>query len=177
MSCLSSFPIPNATQLTPDSIGSNDPEEGKRQFLKGSLVELDNEASPAGWHAIPSSKGGVDVKKFTDTRGNNVFAQDNPDGGNEYENNYRPSGGKNLSFDFPLGWPKEGKPRDPTSTFLGFRFKARGSFTHFFSFNIQLISMLLLPNYSTLTTRSTICSTDVSCPRYALLSKDVANCL
>ncbi|KAM0746933.1 hypothetical protein T439DRAFT_329204 [Meredithblackwellia eburnea MCA 4105] len=93
--------------------GVNAPDEGKRQLLQGTLVELDEEASPVGWHTIPATfKGGKD-KQFYDTRGNNVYAQDNPDGGNGYENNYRPSGGANLTFDFPLGWPKEGTPLDP----------------------------------------------------------------
>lgn len=30
-------------------------------------------------------------------------------------NGYRPSGGANLTFDFPLGWPKSGTPLDPKS--------------------------------------------------------------
>ena len=30
---------------------------------------------------------------------------------------YRPSGGANMTFDFPLGWPKEGTPLDPASGF------------------------------------------------------------
>ena len=37
---------------------------------------------------------------YTATRGNNAIAQYNPDGGNDYENNYRPSP-KNLKFEYP----------------------------------------------------------------------------
>ena len=33
-------------------------------------------------------------------------------------NGYRPSGGANMTFDFPLHWPKEGTPLDPASTLL-----------------------------------------------------------
>lgn len=46
--------------------------------------------------------------------GNNVWASDNPDGGTNYETNYRPSGGPSMSFDFPLGWPKAGTPLEPS---------------------------------------------------------------
>jgi extracellular elastinolytic metalloproteinase len=39
---------------------------------------------------------------FTDTRGNNVFAQDNPSGGAGWINNYRPSCGSALDCRFPI---------------------------------------------------------------------------
>ncbi|KAL8280180.1 hypothetical protein RQP46_007510 [Phenoliferia psychrophenolica] len=94
--------------------GINAPDVGKRELLKGSLVELDNEASPAGWHTIPAAYKGGKEQYFKDTRGNNVYAQDNKDGGNSM-NGYRPSGGANMTFDFPLGWPKEGTPLDPAT--------------------------------------------------------------
>ncbi|KAK4701068.1 extracellular elastinolytic metalloproteinase, partial [Phenoliferia sp. Uapishka_3] len=94
--------------------GVNAPDVGKRELLTGSLIELDNEASPVGWHTIPATfKGGKDVS-FRDTRGNNVYAQDNKDGGNSM-NGYRPSGGADMAFDFPLHWPKEGTPLDPAT--------------------------------------------------------------
>ncbi|KAI5476506.1 Extracellular metalloproteinase 4 [Pseudohyphozyma bogoriensis] len=93
--------------------GINAPDEGKRELLKGSLIELDNEASPVGWHTIPPFYKGGSPKHYTTTRGNNVHAQDNPDGGNSYEYNYRPDAGSNLTFDFPLGWPKAGTPLEP----------------------------------------------------------------
>lgn len=85
----------------------------------------DQQASPLGWHAVPASPdstvppsapkhwqseyGWSDLMNsglganFTDTRGNNVFAQDNPTGGSSYELNYRPNA-EHLNFTFPLGW-------------------------------------------------------------------------
>lgn len=58
---------------------------------------------------------------MTDTRGNNVFAQDNPSGGNEYELNYRPQA-EHLNFTYLLGWDChestgdcKGKDIDPKS--------------------------------------------------------------
>jgi extracellular elastinolytic metalloproteinase len=50
-------------------------------------------ASPNGWH-----KAGT--KLYTDTRGNNGFAQENWDAGSDYINNQRASGGSSLKFDF-----------------------------------------------------------------------------
>ncbi|KAI9356962.1 Fungalysin metallopeptidase-domain-containing protein [Zopfochytrium polystomum] len=74
-------------------LGINDPESGSRSTVVDPAHTL---ASPLGWH----SHGGK--KHFTDTRGNNVYAQENLDGRNEWENNGRPDGGKSLSFDFPV---------------------------------------------------------------------------
>ena len=80
--------------------------------------DMRHSASPAGWHVIPSEyKGGKD-SLYLDTRGNNVLAQDNPDGGNSM-NGYRPSGGSDLTFDFKLGWPKAGHVLDPASASTG----------------------------------------------------------
>jgi len=120
---------------------SNAPDVGKRSVLKGSLVELDKEgkhrldvhltlsivdpsltlvhlsvvplvASPAGWHHVPSeSKGGEDIFYY-ETRGNNVLAQDNLDGGNSM-NGFRANGGKKMEFDFAIHMPKAGTPLDP----------------------------------------------------------------
>ncbi|KAK4054892.1 hypothetical protein OIV83_000816 [Microbotryomycetes sp. JL201] len=94
--------------------GINAPNEGKRAVLTGKDVEIDKEASPAGWHTIPADyKGGKDTV-YHDTRGNNVLAQDNPDGGNSM-NGFRPSGGSKMVFDFKLGWPKSGHTLDPAT--------------------------------------------------------------
>ncbi|KAM0793234.1 hypothetical protein ACM66B_000698 [Microbotryomycetes sp. NB124-2] len=94
--------------------GINAPDEGKRAVLTGKDVELDKEASPAGWHTIPAEyKGGKDTV-YHDTRGNNVLAQDNPDGGNSM-NGYRPNGGSKMVFDYKLGWPKSGHTLDPAT--------------------------------------------------------------
>ncbi|KAJ1925827.1 hypothetical protein IWQ60_004314 [Tieghemiomyces parasiticus] len=74
-------------------LGINDPLDGNRTLLTD---PHDKEASPLGWH----DKG--HGEKFTDTRGNNVYAQENLEGANQWVNNHRPSGGEGLIFDFPL---------------------------------------------------------------------------
>lgn len=58
---------------------------------------------------------------MTDTRGNNVFAQDNPTGGNTFEQNFRPQA-EHLNFTWMLGWDChestgdcKGKDIDPKS--------------------------------------------------------------
>lgn len=53
----------------------------------------DPDASPLGWHDTGSTQ-------FTDTRGNNVFAQEDTDANNA--GGRRPDGGSDLIFDFPL---------------------------------------------------------------------------
>lgn len=67
------------------------PEEGARTLVSG--VE-DTLASPFGWH----DTDGVDGAEFTDTRGNNVVAQTDPDGNDSV--GFRPDGGTGLTFDF-----------------------------------------------------------------------------
>ncbi|MFC4741045.1 T9SS-dependent M36 family metallopeptidase [Flavobacterium ponti] len=54
-------------------------------------------ASPYGWHDV----NGVAGNEFTDTRGNNVYAQEDADGNNG--TGASPSGGAGLLFDFPYG--------------------------------------------------------------------------
>ncbi|KPV78354.1 uncharacterized protein RHOBADRAFT_23357 [Rhodotorula graminis WP1] len=99
--------------------GVNAPDEGKRAVLRGTLVELDAEASPAGWHTVPGEKrpygDGVTPDTFYyETRGNNVMAQDNPSGGNS-ASGFRANGGKDMNFKFGIHMPKEGHPLEPTS--------------------------------------------------------------
>ncbi|GAA5995133.1 hypothetical protein JCM5350_002779, partial [Sporobolomyces pararoseus] len=110
--------IAKLKQLSPEykvyPWGVNAPDEGKRKILKGSLVELDKEASPAGWHYVPSERKGGSEIFYYETRGNNVLAQDNPDGGNSM-NGFRANGGKDLKFDFPIHMTKPGTPHDPTT--------------------------------------------------------------
>lgn len=98
-----------------DVTHSNDPVEGKRHLLTGSLVELDSAASPSGWHTVPALSVSVPEVYYDDTRGNNVVAQDNIDGGNNWLHNYRPHGGEDMAFDFHLGLPKAGTPLSPKS--------------------------------------------------------------
>ena len=99
--------------------GVNAPDEGKRAVLRGTLVELDDEASPAGWHTVPGEKrpfgdGMTPDTFYYETRGNNVMAQDNPSGGNS-ASGFRANGGKDMSFKFGIHMPKEGHPLEPTS--------------------------------------------------------------
>ncbi|SGY34386.1 BQ5605_C002g01624 [Microbotryum silenes-dioicae] len=94
--------------------GENDPTEGKRELLSGKKLLMDDEASPSGWHTVESEFEHEEATLYSDTRGNNVFAQDNVDGGNSM-NGHRPSGGKSLTFDFKLGWPKAGTPLEPST--------------------------------------------------------------
>lgn len=78
-------------------LGINDPTEGPRQKL---VDPAHPQASPIGWNAQkPNPRA---IKFFTKTMGNNVIAQDNPDGRGEWKSNHRPDGGKALDFDFEL---------------------------------------------------------------------------
>ncbi|KAL0566263.1 hypothetical protein V5O48_015751 [Marasmius crinis-equi] len=85
--------------------GINDPECGNRSVVEENFDSL---ASPIGWHSLPyevdpSFKGVKPRKEFyrntTTTFGNNVFAQENWEGANNYLNNYRPEA-EDLKFDF-----------------------------------------------------------------------------
>lgn len=81
-------------------LGTNDPNDGPRKVL----VDPHNKnGSPLGWH-----DQGKD-KKYTTTVGNNVYAQDNVDGAEDWKQNYRPNGGDNLVFDFKLNLDKKPK--------------------------------------------------------------------
>ncbi|CAG8457263.1 4534_t:CDS:2 [Ambispora gerdemannii] len=81
-------------------IGINDPSDGSRETV---IDPADKLASPLGWHSQSRKKN------FTVTIGNNVFAHENLAGSWEWENNYRPEGGQDLNFDFPLSLEKTPK--------------------------------------------------------------------
>jgi hypothetical protein len=66
------------------------PSEGETTLV---IDPADSQASPEGWH----STGTTD---YTDTRGNNVFAQEDTDANNS--GGRRPDGGAALVFDFPV---------------------------------------------------------------------------
>ncbi|RYP55110.1 hypothetical protein DL768_000229 [Monosporascus sp. mg162] len=70
--------------------GINDPDESDREIVTD---PWDLDASEFTWHSDGS-------KNYTTTWGNNGFAQNNPTGGSQYENNYRPSS-PSLSFEYP----------------------------------------------------------------------------
>jgi len=76
-------------------IGVNDPSDGSR--VVGNNPE-NKDASPDGWHNQGNGR------TFTNTIGNNVYAQENWAGGTSWQNNYRPSGGSGLSFNFPINF-------------------------------------------------------------------------
>lgn len=79
------------------------PQQGVRSLVTN---PEDLVASPYGWHDV----NGLPGAEFFDTRGNNVFVQEDRDG-DAYNQNpllggvaavgYRPSGGPGLIFDFP----------------------------------------------------------------------------
>ncbi|EJD00359.1 uncharacterized protein FOMMEDRAFT_22193 [Fomitiporia mediterranea MF3/22] len=94
------------------SWGINDPEVGNRTHEKESSDKL---ASPLGWHSIPAvndpksvgrGHGKVTINNYTTTWGNNVFAHENWEGRNNWEDNYRPDTGLDLKFNFTYD-PKE----------------------------------------------------------------------
>ncbi|NQU38885.1 MAG: hypothetical protein HQ523_02940 [Lentisphaerae bacterium] len=67
------------------------PDDGPRTTVTN---PADATASPFGWH----DTNGVAGAEFTDTRGNNVYAQEDADGNNT--GGIRPDGGASLIFDF-----------------------------------------------------------------------------
>jgi cysteine-rich repeat protein len=69
------------------------PDEGPRTLVAD---PADPVASPFGWHDTNGAPGA----EFTDTRGNNVLAQEDADA--DDAGGYRPDGGGALDFDFPL---------------------------------------------------------------------------
>ena len=69
------------------------PDEGPRVLSSGIA---DPVASPYGWHDTDGATGA----EFTDTRGNNVFAQEDEDG--DDAGGQRPDGGPGLTFDLPI---------------------------------------------------------------------------
>jgi extracellular elastinolytic metalloproteinase len=73
--------------------GTNDPNEGPRKLITN---PQNLKASPAGWHTM----GPMETKPITVTMGNNVYAQENKEGQDNWKKNYRPDGGKSLVFDF-----------------------------------------------------------------------------
>ncbi|KAI9218394.1 Fungalysin metallopeptidase-domain-containing protein [Blastocladiella britannica] len=74
-------------------VGQVSPADGGLKTVTAQIGGvIDKTASPLGWHAQSTTK------KFTDTRGNNVYAQDNPTGGDSWINNKRPDGGSALDF-------------------------------------------------------------------------------
>jgi extracellular elastinolytic metalloproteinase len=74
-------------------IGVNDPLDGARQNLHNPADE--DGGSRLAWH-----RQTADGAAFQDTRGNNVYAQENWSGGTGWQNNYRPTGRNTHDFDY-----------------------------------------------------------------------------
>ena len=72
------------------------PDEGAHIITSPPTLTADPIASPLGWH----DANGVPGADFTDTRGNNVYAQEDADANDV--GGFRPVGGPNLIFEFPL---------------------------------------------------------------------------
>ena len=107
--------------------GLNDPTEGVRTYEKGNRYD---EASPAGWHTVPGRRSPFEADStddtrvvqgngtyYTDTRGNNVFAQADLSGNGDWRTGtlHRPKGkadsarGSDMTFDYPFPWRKAEK--------------------------------------------------------------------
>jgi extracellular elastinolytic metalloproteinase len=74
------------------------PSHGPRVLVGAEAA--DPLASPQGWHYAPGGN-------FTTTRGNNVFAYEDPNNDNNYVTNYSPDGGPGLVFDFPVDFAQQ----------------------------------------------------------------------
>lgn len=74
------------------------PNDGNRTL---EVDPHDLTASPYGWH----DTDGVDGAEFTDTRGNNVFAQEDADANDS--GGARPDGGDELIFDFDIDFSQD----------------------------------------------------------------------
>ena len=72
------------------------PDEGAHVVTSPPTLVADPIASPLGWH----DANGVPGADFTDTRGNNVYAQEDADANDL--GGFRPVGGPSLTFDFPV---------------------------------------------------------------------------
>ncbi|KAG8830292.1 Fungalysin/Thermolysin Extracellular metalloproteinase 5 [Serendipita sp. 399] len=102
--------------------GINDPDCGARSL---EVAPYDEVASPLGWHSLPASKDarsrnkrftGDLILNVTQTYGNNVYAHEDWAGRNDWLDNYRPDGGKDLVFDYSYKLKlKNGTWADPKS--------------------------------------------------------------
>ncbi|HEX8659095.1 MAG TPA: T9SS-dependent M36 family metallopeptidase [Hymenobacter sp.] len=74
------------------------PSHGPRALVGPSAA--DSLASPQGWHYSPSGN-------FTTTRGNNVYAYEDPLNTGFTATSYSPDGGPGLNFDFPIDFSQQ----------------------------------------------------------------------
>ena len=85
-------------------LGYNDPRDGPRKLVANPEHPL---ASPSGWNSFKSNNGKIVLNK--DTQGNNVFAQDNPNGRNDWRKNHR------FSSEEGIFSPNLNLTKEPTS--------------------------------------------------------------
>lgn len=88
-------------------LGINDPSDGKRKKVHD---PADATASHLGWHSVPRKNAQAgEVDTYTTTMGNNVVAHENLNGrmSDDYLTKYRPDGGSELRFNFPLDLKSE----------------------------------------------------------------------
>ncbi|KAJ2355343.1 hypothetical protein GGF43_002739 [Coemansia sp. RSA 2618] len=84
------FSLDEGYRVLPYSVLS--PDDGERQLL---INPAHREASPKGWITLNM------------TAGNNVWAQTNPSGGNDWIGNFRPTAHPQGMFDFPFDKTRE----------------------------------------------------------------------
>lgn len=90
--------------------GYNDPNDTLQKLVKN---PHDKWASPDGWHAQGALAKGA--KTYNVTIGNNAYTHTNPDGGNDWQKNYRPSGhvdeNGDIVFDYVADFEND-EPQD-----------------------------------------------------------------
>jgi extracellular elastinolytic metalloproteinase len=88
--------VPNTGSYRVFPMPVESPSHGSRTLVSGAADAI---ASPQGWHHTPF---GVDTR----TRGNNVFAYEDPNNNGSFDN-HSPDGGTALNFDYPLDLSQE----------------------------------------------------------------------
>ena len=89
--------------------GFNDPSATEQVMVHNPHDEF---ASPEGWHAQGTMESGHALI-FNVTIGNNAYAHTNPDGGYNWEQNYRPSGKIGDEGDIKFDYKADFKGQEP----------------------------------------------------------------
>jgi hypothetical protein len=91
---------PTANAYNVFAIPTETPSHGPRVFVSTDVA--DKTASPMGWHTVAP---GI---SYTTTRGNNVYAYEDPDNNNNVLGlNYSPNAGSSLLFDYPVDFTQQ----------------------------------------------------------------------
>jgi len=105
------YALPGETPVDPDIL--DNPSDPNHPNFKPRTIVVDPQdslASPYGWH----DTNGVAGAEYTDTRGNNVYAQEDRD--NDNAGGARPDGGASLAFDFAMDLTQAPDTYDPALT-------------------------------------------------------------